>query len=211
MRIFVAGANGRVAGEVIVRLAGAGHEVTAGARTPARVTVREHVQPVAFDLHDDVETLAEAISGHDAVYFLAGSRGADLLATDAFGAVKLARAAQRRGIRRFVLLSSLFSLRPDEWNRPGLAGIGDYNIAKFFADNYISEQTDLDWTIVQPGALTETPGTGRVRLDPPDFGPNPIPDVAQVLVEVLDRPNTCRRTVPMIGGGTPIGEALASL
>ncbi|RLP10684.1 SDR family oxidoreductase [Propionibacterium australiense] len=206
MRIFVAGANGRVADRTVAGLVARGHEVTAGARDPGRVTARDHVHPVAFDLHDDVATLAEAIDGHDAVYFLAGSRGADLLATDAYGAVKLAQAAQSRGIRRFILLSFLFSLQPDRWPER----LMNYSIAKFFADNYVSEQTDLDWTIVQPGVLTEEPGTGRIRLDPPEVGPVPIPDVADALVAVLESPTTCRRTVPLIGGQDPIGEAIAA-
>lgn len=206
MKIFIAGANGRVADKTIAGLAARGHEVTAGARDPGRVTVRDHVHPVAFDLHDDVATLAEAIDGHDAVYFLAGSRGADLLATDAFGAVKLAQAAQNRGIRRFVLLSFLFSLQPNRWSDR----LMNYSIAKFFADNYVVEQTDLDWTIVQPGILTEEPATGRVRLDPSEVGPIPIADVAHALVAVLESPNTCRRLVPLIGGPDPIDAAIAA-
>ncbi|MBE6477254.1 MAG: SDR family oxidoreductase [Propionibacteriaceae bacterium] len=206
MRIFVAGANGRVADATIAGLVARGHEVTAGARDPGKVTVREHVHPVALDLHDDVETLARAVDGHDAVYFLAGSRGGDLLATDAYGAVKLAQATQSRGIRRFVLLSFLFSLQPDRWSDR----LMNYCIAKFFADNYVSEQTDLDWTIVQPGALTEDPGTGRIRLDPPDVGPIPIPDLADALVAVLESTNTYRRTVPLIGGPDPVDEAIAA-
>lgn len=210
MRIFVAGATGRVADRTIAELVARTHEVTAGARDPGRVTVRDRVRPVHLDLHDGVDELGELVAGHDAVYFLAGSRGTDLLATDAFGAVKLARAAQEQGVSRFIMLSFLFSLQPDQWSRQGLDRINDYCIAKFFADNYLAEQSGLDWTIVQPGTLTEEPGTGLIELDPPATGPVPIADVAHALILTLTTPGLSRRTVPLIGGQDPIDEALAA-
>lgn len=58
--------------------------------------------------------LAALIAGSDAVIFTAGSRGKDLLQTDAYGAVKLMQAAKQAGINRFVMLSALFSLTPEK-------------------------------------------------------------------------------------------------
>ena len=58
--------------------------------------------------YDDGEyDLAKLMKGRDAVYFTAGSRGKDLLQTDAYGAVKTMQAAKKLGIERYILVQSL--------------------------------------------------------------------------------------------------------
>ncbi len=116
------------------------------------------------------------------------------------------------GVRRFVMLSSIFAMRPEKWpEEPSLASITNYNIAKFFADEWLANRSGLDWTIAQASVLKEEPGTGRIELDPEHDGENPIPDVARVLAEVLGRKNTVGKVVMMHSGDTPIGEALAGV
>lgn len=206
MKVFVAGASGRVGQELVRDLVAGGHEVTAASRHPQDI---EGATAVELDLHADLPQLAAALEGMDAVYFVAGSRGKDLLQTDLFGAVKLMQAAEEAGARRFVLLSSIYADEPQRWNDPALASITDYNIAKFFADQWLMDNTDLDWTIVQPGTLVEADeGSGLVELNPSKSKPNSIPNVAAVLAGVLERPNTYRRIVMMADGDTPIDEAL---
>ncbi|MEE1295418.1 MAG: NAD(P)-binding oxidoreductase [Bifidobacterium sp.] len=208
MKVFVAGASGRVGQDLVKDLVAAGHEVMAGSRHPVEPSP-EGVTPVELDLHASDADLADAVEGADAVYFVAGSRGKDLLQTDLFGAVKLMNAAQIDGIRRFVLLSSMFADEPQRWDDPALKDITDYNIAKFFADQWLMDNTDLDWTIVQPGNLVEgAEGSGKVDLDPLHSTPNSIPNVAAVLAGVLDRPNTYGHIIMMPDGDTPIADAL---
>lgn len=212
MKIFVAGATGRVGRDLVERLAGTGHEVVAASRHASEAELPADVTLCPFDFHSDVDEMATALSGCDAVYFVAGSRGKDLLQTDAFGAVKLMMAAKRVGADRFVLLSSIFAMKPERWaEEPSLASITDYNIAKFFADEYLVNISGLKWTIVQPSVLKEEPGTGMVELDPEHDGSNPIPDVAAVLASVIDRPNTIGKVIMMRSGDTPIAEALAEV
>ena len=156
--------------------------------------------------------MADIIKGMDAVYFLAGSRGKDLLQTDAFGAVKLMQVCEAVGIKRFVILSSIFALEPEKWAEEySLKSITNYNIAKFFADNYLVTNTDLDYTIIQPSVLKEEEGTGKIELAPEHDGSNPIPDVAKVLSSVLTMENTFKKVIKMRDGDTPIAEALAQL
>lgn len=210
MKIFVAGATGRVAEQLIQQLAEK-HFVYAGARKPENVIKHQNVTAVPFDLHDDLPVLTERIKGMDAVYFTAGSRGQDLLQVDAFGAVKLAQAAEQAGIKRFILLSSIFALEPDKWHLPGLDKLTNYNIAKFFADNYVVHQTDLDYTIIQPTGLTEEAASGKIALNPAKPGTNSIADVAHVLAAVLERPNTYGKVIKMSAGDEVIETALAHL
>ncbi|MGM9891274.1 NAD(P)H-binding protein [Limosilactobacillus sp.] len=211
-KVFVAGGSGRVATELIKDLVAAGNEVVAGARHPEKIINLASVTPVNLDLHGDVTKIASLMVGSSAVYFVAGSRGKDLLQTDAMGAVKTMQAAQRSGIKRYIMLSSMYALQPEKWaDYPALAEITDYNIAKFFADDYLIHSTDLDYTIIQPASLTEEPATGKVTFGEGADTTNPIPDVAQVLADVLEADNTIGKVILMRSGETPIHEAIANV
>jgi uncharacterized protein YbjT (DUF2867 family) len=212
MKIFIAGATGRVGTKLTHNLIEDGREVIAGARHPERVMQNDHVTPVKLGLHENVEEMRPALGDADAVYFTAGSGAKDLLQVDAFGAVKLMQAAAKNGIKRFVMLSALFSLEPTRWRTvKGLDGLTDYNIARFFADNYLIHDTDLDYTILQPTAMTDKPGTGKITVDDGEFGDNPADNVAKTLADILKYDNTSRKIVKMREGNTPIDEALSQV
>lgn len=203
MKIFVVGASGRVGKQLTDLLVAGGHEVYAGARHPE--STDSSVHPVKFDMHDDLASLSPKLAGMDAVYFVAGSRGADLLQTDAFGAVKVAQAAMDNHIDRFILLSSLFATEPARWaGIPGLASLTDYNIAKYFADKWVIDNFTGNYTILQPGTLQDVEGTGSVTLDVTDGGDNPIPDVAAVLAAMLTQPATYQKVITMHSGETKV-------
>lgn len=212
-KIFIAGGSGRVAIVLIKNLVADGNEVVAGARHPENVVEMDHVSAVKLDLHDGVDAIADLMKGSDAVYFTAGSRGADLLQTDAMGAVKTMQAAEKLGIKRYVMLSSLYTLESErKWHEGGLADLLDYTTAKFFADNYLVHDTDLDYTIVQPTSLTEEAGTGQIYIGKElPQKTNPIPDVAKVLADVLKHPNTVKKVFMMSSGSQAIDQALANV
>ncbi|QNQ80505.1 SDR family oxidoreductase [Lactobacillus sp. PV034] len=211
MKIFIIGGSGRVATELIKDLVKDGHSVTAGARHEDNIIDLAGVTKVHLDLHVSVDELAKLMEGNDAVYFTAGSRGKDLLQTDAFGAVKTMQASEKVGIKRYIMLSSVFALQPEKWQLPGLKELMDYNIAKFFADNYLINQTKLAYTILQPGGLTEEKATGKISLDVVKPGTNPIPDVAQTLADILKFDNTIGKVIIMASGDTPIDQALSEI
>src|SRR5205823_5266104 len=73
--------------------------------------------------------------------------------------------------------------------------------------------SDLEWTIVRPGPLTDAPGTGRIEAGPSlgRGGSITRDDVAAVLVGCLDEPHTVRAAFDVLQGQTPIAQALASL
>ena len=211
MRIFVAGGSGRVATELIKDLIADGNTVVAGARHEDHIIKLNNVKLVHMDLHASVDDLAKLMKGSDAVYFTAGSRGKDLLQTDAFGAVKTMQAAKKLGIERYIMLSSIFALQPDKWHIDGLDQILDYTIAKYFADNYLVNQSGLKYTILQPTNLTEEEGTDKISLDVTGVTSNPIPDVAKTLAEILKHDNTIGKVIMMNSGDTPIDAASASV
>ena len=208
MKVFIAGATGRVAHELILRLSKKGYEVVAGARVPEKVQI-DNVKAVHLDLCASAKELADVIRGFDAVYFVAGSRGKNLLQVDAFGAVKLMQACEINGIKRFILLSSIFADEPEKWVDPALVNIMDYNIAKFFADQWLIRNTNLDYTIIQPGNLQEIKASGKVNLHVEEKSvPNAIGNVAMVLAEVLEASNTFGKIIKMSDGNEDISTAV---
>jgi uncharacterized protein YbjT (DUF2867 family) len=69
--------------------------------------------------------------------------------------------------------------------------------------------SDLAWTILRPGRLTDDPATGRVSLGPAvTRGDVTRADVAAVLAAVLDEPATAGKQWNLVNGETPIAEAV---
>lgn len=208
-KIFVVGGSGRVATELINDLVADGHTVKAAARHPENIVKLDGVEADKLDLHADVDQIANQMKGSEVVYFTAGSRGKDLIQTDALGAIKTMMAAEKLGIKRYVMLSSMYSLNINKFN--SIPGLEDYLAAKFFADKFLMDSTKLDYTIIQPTNLTENPGTGKIALNNTASKENPIPDVARVLADVIKYSNTEKKVIAITGGDILIDEALASI
>ena len=83
-----------------------------------------------------------------------------------------ADAAERAGARRFVQISSMGAGQPPQ---PGADEVWAACITAKTAAEADLRFWDLDWTIVRPGALTDAPPTGRIRLAPPPAPRGTIP------------------------------------
>ena len=72
---------------------------------------------------------------------------------------------------------------------------------------------DLDLTVQRPGSLTNAAATDRVLLAPPAGHRGEIPrdDVAAVLVALLDEPRTAGLVLELVGGDTPVADAVRAL
>ncbi|HJG84772.1 MAG TPA: NAD(P)H-binding protein [Weissella thailandensis] len=209
MRILVSGASGRVGHLLVDNLAAAGHEVIAGTRHLDDKFNSDKVELANIDLLVDEEQLVTELTDLklDAVYFVAGSRGKNVLQVDAFGAVKLENAAEKVGIKRFIMLSAWQATNPKAWGEE----LRDYYIARFFADNWLMDHTTLNYTILQPGNLLEEAGSGKVQFNPKTATANSIENVADVLAGILNAENTYGKLLPMGDGETDIATAIAKL
>ena len=213
MDVLVAGGHGKVALRLLRLLAARGHRARGLIRDPGQAADLEAVGAVAVlgDLEADA-SLAGYVRGADVVVFAAGAgpgSGPERKRTvDLGGAVKLVDAAQAVGVRRYVMISSIGADRPDAAS----GGMRPYLAAKAEADRYLTA-SGLEYTIVRPGSLTEDPGTGRVRVSTELGARGRIPrdDVAAVVAEVLDAPNTIGVTFEVFGGDRPVAEAVRSL
>jgi len=213
MDVVVVGGHGQIAQRLLALLA------RDGSRARGVVRRREQVEALAalgaegvlFDLERD-EDLAARLDGADAVVFAAGAgpgSGVERKRTVDFGgAVKLVAACREAGVARYVMVSSVGAQDP-----AAVAGaMRPYLEAKADADGAL-RASDLDWTIVRPGRLTDDPGTGRIEasLELGRRAVIPRDDVAATLHAVLDAPNTVGKTFELFGGDVAIAEAVRAL
>jgi nucleoside-diphosphate-sugar epimerase len=219
MRIVIAGAHGQVARRLGRLLAARGDTVVGLIRNPdhAGDLGDDGVQPAVLDLESaSVEQLADVVRGADAVVFAAGagpgSGEARKHTVDHGAAVLLADAAERAGVRPYVLVSSMGVEQAREGTPDGVDPVmAVYLQAKLRAEEDVLPRTALATTVLRPGGLIDEPGTGRVLLArSTGYGSVPRDDVAAVLVALID----ARRdgaVVELIAGDTPIDEAVAAL
>lgn len=111
VRCLVTGATGYIGGRLVPRLLDDGFAVRALARTPdklAHVPWRDKIEVARGDL-TDADSLAEAFTDVDVIYYLVHSMGTsdDFAADERRAAQNVVTAARRTGVRRIVYLSGL--------------------------------------------------------------------------------------------------------
>ncbi len=197
-------------------LAEGGHEVRGLVRKEEQLPEVEAdgAEAVLCDLESETVEggVGEAVEACDAIVFAAGagpgSGAARKETMDFGGAAKLVEAAENRGVRRYLMLSSMGAGDPEA----GSEAMRPYLRAKARADERLRE-SGLDYTIVRPGSLTDEEGTGRVEAAEHlgRRGEIPREDVARTLAAALESPNTSGKTFEVLSGETPVEEALARL
>jgi len=214
MRVVIAGGHGQIALLLERLLADRGDSPVGIVRNPAHVAdvERAGAEAVVLDLeHADVDGVAETLRGADAVVFAAGggpnSGAARKETVDRGAAVLLADAAERAGVRRYVMISAMGTDRAD----PDSDEVFQvYLRAKKAADEDLMSRY-LHWTVVRPGRLTDDPPTGRVQVGSLPGGAVPRADVAAVLAEVLRTDGTVGTAFDLLSGDQDVPAALAGL
>jgi uncharacterized protein YbjT (DUF2867 family) len=213
MEVLVIGGHGKVGLRLLRLLARDGHRGRGVIRKPEQAgdLVAAGAEPVLCDLERG-DDLGPHVGAADAVVFAAGAgpgSGPERKRTVDYGAaVALMEAARELGVARFVIVSSI--------GTHDVAGAGEamrpYLEAKRDADDAL-RQSGLDWTIVKPGHLTDAPGSGRVEVSRSFGGRADVPrdDVALVLLECLQAPNTIGVEFELFEGDVPAREAVRSL
>lgn len=212
MRIVIAGGHGKIAQRLTRLLAARGDTVVGLVRNPAHIEDLRSLgaTPAVVDLESSaVDEVAEVVDGADAVVFAAGagpgSGAARKDSMDRGGAALLADAAERAGVRRYVLVSAMGVLEPEAADDEVFV---TYLRAKAASEEDLRSR-DLDWTVLRPGGLTDDPGTGHVLLEPRvPMGSVPRDDVAAVIAGLLDEPSTIGLTLELVAGGDLVDAAV---
>lgn len=212
MKILVIGASGRVGSDLVKQLLADDHQVIGTTRQQQQLFSDDNYKQLDLDITAHKEDIQKQLDDDiAAVYFVAGSGGKKILEVDLHGAVKTMQAAQDKGIKRYIMLSTVFSLDTSKWNNEGIKDLKGYYIGKHYADQWLVNDSSLDYTIVQAGALKEREGTGKIAINNDKAGENAIEDVAATLVAVLNADNTYKKVFNMQNGETAIKDAIADL
>ncbi len=223
MRIVIAGGHGKIALLLARQLSDAGHDPVGIIRKAEQTADLERAgaRALVLDLESsDVDSLAGHLDGADAVVFAAGGGGSSgaerKLSIDRDGAILLADAAEKAGVSRYVLVSSMHADDFDA-DRATLPTEGDdvfqvYLRAKSEADADLRSRDALDWTIVRPGTLTDDAPTGNVSVAARfDEGTISRADVAALIVSALTEGTAVKTQFEVITGGVPISDALTTI
>ena len=208
MRITIVGASGQIARLLHPILIKKGHSVRGIIRKPEQAEDLKSlgIEPVVADV-EQLDDISEAVGETDAVLFAAGAgpgSGAERKWTvDRDGAIKLIDAAKKNGVNRYVMISAMGLDKPR-----GNEVFQVYQQAKAQADEAL-RKSGLDYTIVKPGRLTNKPGKGMIAISKKlDRGEIPREDVAAVLAEVLETPETIGKEFDLLSGNQPIRQAI---
>lgn len=212
MDVIVVGGHGQVGLRLLRQLAEAGHRARGVIRNRKQAGDLKAVGAEAVVCDIEREELVGRVAGADAVVFAAGAgpgSGPERKRTvDLGGALKLIDAARADGVDRYVMVSAMGAADPDS----GSGQMRPYLTAKADADRGLAE-SGLRHTIVRPGTLTDDRGTGRVEVAEAlgRRGEITREDTAAVLLAVLETDSTVGRAFEVIGGETPIAEAVRTL
>ena len=163
MKVLIVGATGNVGRRAVREALAAGHEVTAFARDPARVELKDERLRVATGDVRHRDSLVHAAAGQDAVVSCLGTAKLWETRLRREGTRNIVEAMQSQGVRRLVIMSAL--------------GAGDSKAeARRFAPFFMSvvlpvllrahvkdmdemeevvRASDLEWVIVRPAKLTD--------------------------------------------------------
>lgn len=220
--ITVIGGHGKVAMLATPLLKEAGNTVRSVIRKEEQSEEIETVggAPVVADVEKlDTDAIADLLDGSDAVVWSAGAGGGGedrTWAMDRDTAIRVMDAAQKAGVRRFVMVS-YYNSRLVDGEVPGVEkddGMYPYYNAKSQADEHLRTETDLEWTVVGPSMLTLEPASQKITVD--NSGDNSDQDVpstsrenvAAVITAVIDEPASFKKTLSFHDGDTPIEEAV---
>ena len=206
--VLVIGANGNT-GRLITKLLRDSPEFK-----PYAMIRKEIQQPffqnqgISTTLADLEEDFSEAFKGMDKVIFAAGSGGhtSDEQTTliDRNGAIKAIEYAEASKLKKFVMLSSMGTYAPSR-----VEGLEHYLKAKKAADDSL-RKSSINYTIVQPGGLTNKKGTEKVEIayELKKMGQIPREDVAKALVYALELQRTKNMSFEVISGENDLKEAM---
>ena len=214
MKVLVVGANGQI-GKHLINLLKESPEHMPKAmvrkQEQAEAFRNSGVEGVLADLEGSVDEIAAAAEGCEAIVFTAGSGGKTgldkTLLIDLDGAVKTVEAAEQAGIQRFIMVSAIQAHNRKNWSE----AIKPYFVTKHYADRMLM-QSNLKYTIIRPGGLTNESGTGKISsAENLERTTIPREDVAQTILAALTEEKTFRRSFDLVTGESPINEALKKI
>jgi putative NADH-flavin reductase len=173
MRVLVFGATGGTGRELVRQALDAGHAVTAFVRDPAALEGHDGLCVIAGDVLDGA-AVERAVPGHDAVVCAIGKPATSPGTVRSEGTRNIVRAMERAGVRRLLCQSTIGidetrALLPALYRYILVPSLLRRTFSEHARQEAVVRSSNLDWTIVRAGALTDGERTGDYRHGiPPD-------------------------------------------
>lgn len=211
MKIALIGATGFVGSAVLTELLSRGHDVTALARNPAKVTPQDKLKVVTADVLDS-QQVAQAVKGHDAVISAFNPGWQEPALYDLFlkGSQAIRAGVKQAGVKRLLIVGGaaslfvapgvqLFDTPAFQEHVPAFVIPG----ARAARDelNRVRSETVLEWTFLSPPAnLFDGERRGAYRLGSENLlmdGDKPAGisqrDLAIAIVDEIQNPRHLRQ------------------
>jgi putative NADH-flavin reductase len=202
MKIIVFGPTGGTGRQLVAQALAAGHEVTAFTRNSSAIAPHPSLRVVVGQTLN-ASDVAPAIAGHDAVLCALGGQPWRRRARVCSSAIRnIAPSMREHGVRRIVAISTLGAgnSRPQVgWLARGL--LFGLILRSEVADKEAMERelaaTELEWTVVRVGLLTDGAARGSWRAADDDsirgMGEIARADVAAFMLAQLETQDWVRR------------------
>jgi uncharacterized protein YbjT (DUF2867 family) len=206
-KVVVFGATGPTGQRIVSRALEEGYRIVAAARHLTAAWIRRpEAEAVCVDVADPQADLDQLIKGAAAVLSALGSRGRRPTTVYSIGTRRIVEAMGRQEVHRLICISSdgIDIPRGLPWpQRVVMAQVIQRLYRHQYADMTRMEAyldgVPLDWTVIRAPRLTDGLPTGRARvsLDRPilDGGSLRRADLAEFMLDAVDRPDTYRRRV----------------
>lgn len=207
--LLILGAGGGIGKKCVELALAAGYQVTAVLRNPAKLQmVHEHLLIIKGDITEPA-SFSEFLENADAVVSAIGVSGGlwgdklTALYSDAAANI-LSGLKKSKGKRAFFISASALDISPlipfyVQWFARILQIILKHMYADLRLMERIVKESNMDWTIIRPPQLTDTPRTGNYRIAISSFLKNcrkiSRADVADFIVENIANSKTFKATV----------------
>ena len=207
MKIIIFGAAGGTGRALTEQALAQGYIVTGFDRNPEALKLQHpNLAMLKGDIFDPTGVEA-AIAGQDIVFCVLGVRPGVTIPVCSVGTKNIIAAMQKQGVKRLMIQSAFAVAALDgEWREvPWIVPLVSPLFGKvraMFMDHVRQEafvrQSNLDWIIVRPSRLTDTPVTGTYKVGDPLFiGPNAHisrADVADFMLKQVENDTYIHKT-----------------
>lgn len=160
-KIIVFGATGTIGQHLVDQALESGYIVSAFCRNPQKLSNPDHpnLNTISGDVFNPSE-VEKAIEGHDVVAIVLGSGKSRKSMVRSEGTKSIINAMQQKGVKRLICQSTLGAKESNDnlnffWKRIMFG----WFLKQVFEDHELQEtlveQSNLEWTIVRPGAFTD--------------------------------------------------------
>lgn len=165
MKIALFGATGGTGRQILVQGLAQDYAFKALARQPEKLEPADGLEVVTGDVLDQ-EAVDRCLAATDAAICVLGSHGG-AAPVEADGTERIIAGMQRLGIERLVAVTSMGVGDSRDQVPTFFRVIMQLTLKKIMAAKEVQEQlirdSELRWTIVRPGGLTDGPATGAYR------------------------------------------------